>query len=199
MKLYGITGFYCAGKNYVASLFALKGFAVLDVDKLGHLATENKKSEIIECFGKDILNESGSIDRRKLGSMVFGKSNTDKLTRLEGIIHPEANRLTEEWLLENKDKDCLVNAALLHKSSVFSRLTCVIIVRSPLWERLLRARKRDHLSWVEIIHRFSTQKFNLKKIYKFADIVCIYNKSAFKSRKYLEKQVDVFLWKRKSY
>jgi dephospho-CoA kinase len=194
LKVFGITGYYCAGKNYAAQFFAKRGFAVLDVDKLGHIAIENKKQEITSFFGADILNADGSVNRRNLGLSVFGRANKKRLIYLESIVHPEANRLSEEWLSANKNKNCLVNAALLHKSSVLNKLDGIIIVKAPLLTRLRRAKKRDNLSWPEILRRFSSQKFPLKKTFFSADTYCIYNFEKGLSHKgkplSLENQID---------
>jgi dephospho-CoA kinase len=127
----------------------------LDVDKLGHEAIIEEKAAIVARFGADILSE-GTIDRRRLGAKVFGKP--DELAALEAIVHPAANRLTGQLLDAQGEKPCVINAALLHRSSVFSRLDAVILVRAPYLTRLLRARRRDNLPWLALIRRFHSQK-----------------------------------------
>ena len=94
--LIGLTGKYCAGKNYAAALLEKRGLAVLDVDKQGHIAIENKKSEILARFGDDILDKDGLVNRHLLGEKVFGKE--EELAALQDIVHPEANRLTRELI-----------------------------------------------------------------------------------------------------
>jgi dephospho-CoA kinase len=155
--LLGITGKYCAGKNHAAAIFEKRGFSVLDVDKLGHIAIERKKDEIFLQFGKSIKNPDNSINRRLLGEKVFGKEK--EMALLETIVHPEANRLTLEWLAAQNSRDCVINAALLHKSAVFGQLDCIILVDAPFFIRLLRARHRDKLSWCAIIRRFLSQRY----------------------------------------
>jgi dephospho-CoA kinase len=151
----GLTGTYCAGKNYVAALLEERGLPVLDVDKLGHTAIEAEKMAIVARFGAGILRADGTVDRRRLGEMVFGQNR--ELAALEAIVHPVANRLTEEWIAGQKGKPCVVNAALLHRSPVFGRLRCVILVDAPILTRLLRARKRDGLPWPVLLKRFASQ------------------------------------------
>ncbi|MDR2542374.1 MAG: dephospho-CoA kinase [Treponema sp.] len=151
----GLTGVYCAGKNHVAAILEKRGFPVLDVDKLGHLALETEKQKVFSQFGSGLEKSDGSLDKRLLGQLVFG--NPEKLAALEAIVHPEANRLTEEWIAAQKGH-CVVNAALLHKSSVFNRLNRIILVTAPFLTRVLRARRRDKLLWVEILKRFASQK-----------------------------------------
>ena len=151
----GLTGTYCAGKNHVAAILEKRGFPVLDVDKLGHQVLETEKQRIFTQFGSDLEKTDGSLDKRLLSQRVFG--NPEKLAALEAIVHPEVNRLTDEWLAA-QNSHCVVNAALLHKSSVFSKLDCIILVTAPFFTRLLRAKRRDKLSWQEILKRIASQK-----------------------------------------
>jgi dephospho-CoA kinase len=172
--LIGLTGMYCAGKNHVAAILEGRGFAVLDVDKLGHTAIENKKADIIARFGKDIQNQDGSVNRRRLGERVFGREN--ELSALEAIVHPEANRLTLEWIAAHNGQKCVINAALLHKSAVFGQLDGIIVVSAPLFVRLIRAKRRDKLSWTSLLRRFSSQKqFSAQYLAENADIYNVEN------------------------
>ena len=154
--LIGLTGRYCAGKNYIAALLERRGFPVLDVDKLGHSAIETQKTAIVGRFGEDILSQDGSVNRQLLGAKVFGCK--DALAALEAIVHPEANRLTLEWLAAQQGQPCVINAALLHKSVVFGQLNCILLVDAPFITRLMRAKKRDKLSWPAIINRLLSQR-----------------------------------------
>jgi len=153
--LIGLTGAYCAGKNYIASLLEARKLPVLDVDKLGYQALEAEKGTIFAQFGADLQKPDGSLDRRLLGQRVFG--NPEKLAALEGIVHPPTNRLTDEWIA-SQNGSCVINAALLHRSSAFNRLDRVIVVTAPFLTRLLRAKRRDRLKLREILKRFASQK-----------------------------------------
>jgi dephospho-CoA kinase len=176
-KIIGLTGTYCAGKNHIALLLEERGFPVLDVDKLGHEAIEAGKEAIVRRFGPDVLagditarntaNGQGlpverlsidqlTIDRRRLGEKVFGKPG--ELAALEAIVHPEANRMTDEWIQAQEGKTCVINAALLHRSSAFEKIDFIIIVQAPFLDRLRRARRRDHLGWTVLLKRFGSQK-----------------------------------------
>jgi dephospho-CoA kinase len=195
--LIGLTGTYCAGKNYVGALLEERGLPVLDVDKLGHRAIEAEREAILERFGRDILGPTGAIDRRLLGAKVFGKS--EELEALQGIVHPAANRMTDEWIAEQGGKPCVINAALLHKSSAFPLLSSVILVRAPVLIRLLRARKRDRLPLRQLLTRFRSQKqFTPQYFSGKADIYVIENRGYFGfgasfNRKRMETQInDIF-------
>ncbi len=155
-----------------------RGFEVLDVDSLGHQVLKLEQKAVIVAFGEAILGENGSINRKKLGERVF--SNAEDLRILENIIHPAVNKLTEEWITGHLSHDLVVNAALLHRSSVFERLDMIILVRAPFITRLCRAKKRDKLPFRTLFKRFASQKdFNSQYFKKRADIHCIDNRSSF--------------------
>ena len=174
--LIGLTGKYCAGKNHAAAFLEKCGFPVLDVDKLGHTALEYKKDRVFSLFGNELKNPDGSVNRRLLGEKVFGKK--DAITALEAIIHPQVNRMTMEWISSQNGKTCVINAALLHRSAVFGQFDCVLLVTAPFLVRLLRAKRRDRLSWSSILRRLISQKrFTLQYFAGNADIYIVENPS----------------------
>jgi dephospho-CoA kinase len=205
-RIIGLTGMYCAGKNHAAGMLEARGIPVLDVDKLGHRAIELEREAILARFGPSVLAAetadtntalASSIDRKKLGALVFGKPT--ELAALEGIVHPAANRLTDEWIAAQDTPVCVINAALLHRSSAFARLDAIILVKAPLLTRLLRARRRDKLPWGEIIKRFRSQrKFITQYLQKTTDIYIVCNNgiSPFGSRLFrraLERRIDMII------
>jgi dephospho-CoA kinase len=194
--LIGLTGTYCAGKNYTARLLEERGLPVLDVDTLGHEVLEAEKAAVTARFGPDILDAEGAVDRRLLGNRVFGKP--EELSALEDIVHPAANRLTEAWIAR-QNGPCVINAALLHRSGVFDRLDFIILVRAPFLTRLLRARRRDRLPLGGLIRRFKSQKeFISQYLTRKADIYTVDNPGycGFCSslyRRKLENRLDAIL------
>jgi len=174
----GLTGMYCAGKNHIASLLEKRGWPVLDADKTGHEVINTLKDVIFLRFGDDIKNPDGTVNRRLLGKKVFGKSG--EMAALEAIIHPEANRLIENQVAE-QNGNCVINAALLHKTSFFGKLDCVIIVSAPWVVRLILAKRRDRLPLPALVKRLSSQKrFNSQYLAGNADIYKIGNPEIFK-------------------
>ena len=156
IKIIGLTGPYCAGKNHVARILEQRLLPVLDVDKLGHSVIEAERERLLKRFGAGIIEKNGLVDRKQLGAMVFGRP--EELTALEEIIHPGVNRETLEWINTRKGKACFINAALLHRSSAFEHLDAIILVEAPFLVRLLRAKMRDHLPWLSLIKRFRSQR-----------------------------------------
>ena len=189
--LIGLTGKYCAGKNFIADLLEKRGLAVLDVDKLGHIAIESRKEAIFARFGNDLQRPDGTVDRQLLGEKVFGVQN--ELQALQAIVHPEVNRLTIEWVCVQKGGKCVINAALIHKSVFFNQLDCIILVDAPLLVRLMRAKRRDKLPWAVLLKRFYTQRqFIAQYSTGNADIYTIGN-SGIERIKCQERRIDAIL------
>ena len=187
-KLIGLTGKYCAGKNYVAKILEELGLPVIDVDVLGHKVIEIERDKILARFGRDILGKDGLIDRKLLGAKVF--NSPEALSALEGIVHPGANRETMAWIEGRTEKACVINAALLHRSTVFEKLDGIILVEAALLTRILRARRRDRLPWTAIFKRIRKQiKFNSQYFRKKTDIYRVKNGGFFK----LENRIDEIL------
>lgn len=195
--LIGLTGAYCAGKNWVGRLLEARGLEVLDVDKLGHRATESEKEAILARFGPDILREDGTVDRGALGALVFGRPA--ELAALESIIHPAANRMVDEWIAERPGRDLVINAALLHRATAFPKLDFIILVRAPFLQRLLRGHRRDALPFRVLLKRFASQRnFASQYFGKGADIHIVDNRTcsgpcARRRMRALERCLDTIL------
>jgi len=172
--LIGLAGKYCAGKNHAAAILEKRGLPVLDVDKLGHKALEDKKDEVFSRFGNEVRNPDGSVNRRLLGEKVYGKRGA--IAALEAIVHPQAERMTLEWIRLQKGGPCVINAALLHRLSVFGQFKCVLLVDAPFFTRLLRGKRRDGLPWLSILRIMASQKrFTLQYLAGNADIYIVDN------------------------
>jgi len=150
----GLTGPYCSGKSRIGTYLVNQGFIEIDVDRLGHQALEACREEVVEAFGPGVLRPEGGIDRKALGAVVF--SDSRQLTLLEGIVHPRMRMMVEERL-KTLNGPVIINAALLFKMGLHVHCQGVIMVHAPLWQRLWRGRKRDGLSWRQVLKRIVTQ------------------------------------------
>ncbi len=111
MIIVGLTGSVGTGKSTVANLFEELGAYVIDWDELAREVTRphlKAWKEIVEYFGKGILNEDLTINRQKLADIVF--SDKEKVAKLDQIVHPEVfkedERITDE--IKSLDPDALV-------------------------------------------------------------------------------------------
>jgi dephospho-CoA kinase len=85
----GLTGGIGSGKSVVGRMLAELGAHVIDTDKVGHrVYAPGSKGfiRIVETFGRSVVAPDGTIDRKKLGAIVFG--DADKRAALNGIVHP---------------------------------------------------------------------------------------------------------------
>ena len=88
-----LTGGIATGKSYVLDRFQRLGAACLDADALAHGATgagTEASQAIAERFGRDVLDSTGAVDRRKLGPVVFADATARR--DLEAIVHPAVHR-----------------------------------------------------------------------------------------------------------
>jgi len=111
MTIVGLTGSVGTGKSTVSNFFKDLGAYVIDWDDLARKVTSPQSKpwkEIVEHFGKGILNEDLTINRQKLADIVF--SEEEKLAKLNEIVHPEVfkedERITGE--IKNLDPDALI-------------------------------------------------------------------------------------------
>ena len=165
-----VVGPMAAGKNYICSKLEREGWASVDADELVHTAITHVTSQILEAFekpavaaGLNIKNTDGSINRRELGKLLF--SRPDLLAIQESIVYPEVIRLTEDFI--TKHEKTIINATVLYKTpELLKRCQKIVFVTAPLLTRLLRARKRDHLSYRQIFRRFHAQRNLLREYQK---------------------------------
>jgi dephospho-CoA kinase len=128
----GITGGIACGKSVVSSMLRELQFRVMDADALAHQIMEPGRpafQEIVKEFGADVVSLSGSIDRAKLGAVVFG--DRAKREKLNAIVHPvveaEMKRIFDEWELDAKTP-AFVEAALLVEAGYYKRLDGLLVV-----------------------------------------------------------------------
>ena len=85
----GLTGGIGTGKSTVARILADLGAHVINADRVGHEVYQPHTAgwqQVVDAFGKEIVAADGTIDRRKLGQIVFADST--QLARLNAIVHP---------------------------------------------------------------------------------------------------------------
>ncbi|MET9799918.1 dephospho-CoA kinase [Streptomyces sp. NPDC006368] len=89
MLTVGLTGGIGAGKSEVSRLLASYGALLIDADRIAREVVEPGTpglAAVVDAFGPDILTPEGTLDRPRLGAIVF--SDPDRLATLNGIVHP---------------------------------------------------------------------------------------------------------------
>ena len=137
----GLTGGIGAGKSTVADLFSQKGAVVIRSDELARQVIEPQTpgfQQVIDRFGKDLVNAEGYIDRAKLAQIVF--KDDAALKDLENIIHPLVRSKTNQIIDQHTSETIIVNEIplLLEKKmeSLFDFLVIVISSEKNRLERL---------------------------------------------------------------
>ena len=150
-----MTGKYCAGKDRVARIFNAHGYSVIDVDSLGHEALAAMSRQVVAAFGRSVAAKDGGVDRKVLGRIVFGSPSA--MARLESILHPTMVKRVKELIVKTGG-DIVVNAAILHHMGLHALCGAVVCVSAPLPVRLIRAMRRDRLSFRDALSRIRSQK-----------------------------------------
>ena len=161
----GITGSYCSGKSSASSVFSGKGYRVIDVDRIGHRALEQKKEEVISAFGEEVI-AGGRVNREKLARIVFGDRAERK--KLESIVHPLMVRMVQE--ICKKEDSVVINAALLIEMCLHVLCDFVIGIAVKDEIAIKRGEKRDGIGREEVLRRIHSQ-IPLKEKLHYVDIV----------------------------
>ncbi|MFJ8080481.1 dephospho-CoA kinase [Streptomyces sp. NPDC096205] len=145
MLTVGLTGGIGAGKSEVSRLLVECGAVLIDADRIAREIVEPGTpglAAVVEAFGDEVLAEDGSLDRPKLGSIVF--SDPEKLTLLNSLVHPLVGARSRE-LEEAAPADAVVvhDVPLLTENGLASLYDLVIVVDAPSetqLDRLVRLR-----------------------------------------------------------
>lgn len=174
MHLFGLTGGIASGKSAVAARLRERGVPVIDADQLAREAvlpgTEALKA-IVKEFGEGILLGDGSLDRKKLGQIVF--ADEAKRKALNAIVHPAVSMLTFARSKELRDEgEALVayEAALIVENGIADAFRPLVVVAAPDDLQIRRMMSRDGITEDEAKARLRAQMPLAEKIAK-ADYV----------------------------
>jgi dephospho-CoA kinase len=158
----GLTGGIACGKSTVARMLAEKGAHLIDFDEMAHAVEEPEGPvwrEIVRHFGRDILAADRTIDRRKLGSVVF--ENREKLDLLNRIVHPavfaEWQRQMAEIRATRPEAVVLSDIPLLLEAGLKPMVDLVILVYLPPEEQITRLMARNGYRREEAEQRLASQ------------------------------------------
>jgi dephospho-CoA kinase len=162
MLTIGLIGGIGSGKSTVAQMLAELGAPVLDADKVAHTTYAPDAvayDAVIAAFGKDIVGPDRTIDRRKLGAVVFG--NPDLLNKLTSIVWPAtfaALRSSVEAMRHSGTKNpIVVEAAILIEANWTSLFDEVWLVRAPHDQVIARIERQRGLKPAETEARIRAQ------------------------------------------
>ncbi|MCH3916974.1 MAG: dephospho-CoA kinase [Spirochaetia bacterium] len=174
----GLTGKACAGKNQYGRCLQEHGLLVIDVDKLGHEALDERRAEVGRLFPSVVTSE-GQIDRRLLGNIVF--KDKAALERLDAVIHPVVKQRCRQLIQEEQETSrrvVVLNAALLKRGGLDELCDEIIFVSALLWVRCRRSLARDRRGIMWFLHREWSQKDISKNSFHGKIPVIVFNNNS---------------------
>ena len=174
MKVIGLTGGIGSGKSTVSQFLAELGAVIIDADKVGHKAYKPDTDiwrEVVAAFGRQILTPSGDIDRKKLGEIVFG--NSESLSRLNRIMHPPMYALVKTELEEYRRQGVdmvVLEAPLLIEAGWAALVDEVWVTVAPESTVLRRLEECSGLSKPQSLARIRSQLSSAERI-RHADVI----------------------------
>ncbi|MCM3588625.1 dephospho-CoA kinase [Mesobacillus maritimus] len=170
----GLTGGIASGKSTVSKMFQAIGIQVIDADIEARLAVEKGErayNDIVNYFGEEILQQDGSINREKLGSIVFH----DELKRkaLNSFVHPAVRERMLAKVEEAKDNGSqaiVLDIPLLIEGKLQYMADKILLVYVDEETQLKRLMDRNQFSKEDALARINSQ-MPLKEKIEFADAV----------------------------
>ncbi len=190
MKTIGLTGGIGSGKSTVSQTLAALGAYIIDADRVGHeiyLPGKAAWKQVTATFGQEILAEDQTIDRKKLGAIVF--SSEDALTQLNAIVHPimfeEIRQRIHAKRAEGFTPPIVVEAAILIEANWLPLADTVWVVEADADAAIARVAEQRGMSTTDAEARIANQLSNEERR-KHAHVV-IHNNGSLQD---LEQQIQ---------
>src|SRR5229473_4430627 len=158
----GLTGSIAVGKSFVLAVLGELGCHVLDADATAREVVAPGMpglQAVVDSFGKEVLTTDGSLDRSKLGSIVF--ANEERRLHLNSILHPfiiaAQDEQMREWESQDPNGIAVVDAALMIESGGYRRFDKLIVVHCRPDVQLQRLMSRDGLDREQAEQRIASQ------------------------------------------
>lgn len=161
MKVIGLTGGIATGKSTVASYLREMGFLVIDADQIARELTAPGQpllQELAAVFGPEILLPDGSLDRKKLGQMVF--RDRELLRKLNALTHPPIIRTVQEKVAAARREGrgtVFLDVPLLFETGMDAMVDEVWVVAVDEEAQLARLMQREGLEREEARRRIAAQ------------------------------------------
>jgi dephospho-CoA kinase len=184
MRTIGVTGGIGSGKSTVAGMLGELGATVINADRVGHEVYEPGTrgwQQIVDAFGQGVVAPDGTIDRKRLGTIVF--ADPAALKRLNAIVHPlihdEIARRISALRASHSVRAVVVEAAILIEANWLNLVEEVWLVVAGKQAVIERVRAERALSEAEIQRRIDAQLSDDERC-RFAHVV-IENKGSFEA------------------
>lgn len=174
-KVIGITGSIATGKSTVTHILQDLGYNVIDADKIAHQLMEIGKinyNSILSYFGEEILKSDKTIDRKKLGKIVFNDKN--KLNKLNDLTHSNIFNKIKENIELYEDEVIFVDIPLLIELKLegklnidFDEIWLVYVDRNTQIQRLA---KRNNI-FKEEAEKLVNSQINIEDKVQYSDFI----------------------------
>ncbi|GAA2398228.1 dephospho-CoA kinase [Nonomuraea africana] len=168
----GLTGGIGSGKSEVSRRLGERGAVVIDADKIAREVVEpgtEGLARVVAAFGREILRPDGSLNREKLGTIVF--ADPDRLATLNGIVHPLVGERVAELQRSAPDDAVVVyDVPLLVENKLAPMYEVVIVVDASDEVRLDRLTRVRGMSESDAKARIAAQAAREDRL-AVADIV----------------------------
>ena len=157
----GLTGGIASGKSTADEFFKKKKIPIIDSDLIAHRIMEigqNGYKAVVDYFGTDILNDDQTINRRKLGGIVF--NDKAKLKKLNELTHPLVHQEIKQQMARyraNQEKLVVIDVPLLFESGFESLCNGVLVISITPELQIERLRKRNAFTKKEAIARINNK------------------------------------------
>lgn len=157
----GLTGGIASGKSMVSKMMKDLGITIIDADIEARLAVEQGEEaykQIIQHFGKSILLNDGSINRPKLGEIIF--NNEEERLALNNIVHPAVRKRMNEKkanAISKGETIIVMDIPLLFESNLTYMVDKILLVYVDEAIQLQRLMMRNNYSQEEAIVRIKSQ------------------------------------------
>jgi dephospho-CoA kinase len=155
----GLTGGIGSGKSEVSRRLAAKGAVVIDADRIAREVVEPGTvglARVAAAFGDDVLRPDGSLDREKLGGIVF--ADPDRLAVLNSIVHPlVGERVSELQSRAPADAILVYDVPLLVENRLSPMYDVVVVVDASDEVRIARLAERRGMSESDARARIAAQ------------------------------------------
>ena len=168
----GLTGGIASGKTAVSRCFDQLGVPVIDADVVAREVVEPggpALDAIVEKFGREVLDETGRLDRRMLRELVF--ADPELRRELEQLLHPEIRRRMKQKIAELHQDYVVLVIPLLLEVEQTNLVDRVLVVDAPERAQIARAMERDGSSEKEIRDIMSAQLPREQRLARADDII----------------------------
>ncbi|WP_295420456.1 dephospho-CoA kinase [Sulfurovum sp.] len=151
-----LTGGIATGKSTVTKIFSLCGFHFIDADEVAHTVLDEQHRAIAEMFGEELIMHNKKVDRKALGSIIFG--DPQKRLALESLLHPLIyEEIRQQALEQNKKKiPFIIDIPLFFEGGRYG-IEKSIVVYAPKEEQLKRLMQRDRYNEEDALKRIESQ------------------------------------------